>query len=1173
MGIKPNKTEILWVLLVSAALPLFGQNPTGWDTRRTLRFTPGPSQQLLDTFLIDPSSLELAFAANGQTVDSNWYQLKNNRLYWMGPSDSLAVEARFRILPYRFDARLVRIDSASLMRGGAGPFTQEFLYRPTQSDRPPTFDFRGLEYRGTFARGLSFGNRQDLVLNSRFNMQLAGQLGDDVEILAAISDENIPLQPQGNTLQLQELDRVFIRLSRKNTSLTAGDYELARPTGRFINYFKKLQGLTVRHEQDLGPLGKAHVEGSVAINRGQFARVQLATTEGNQGPYRLQGNQNERFLVVLAGTERVWLDGELLQRGIESDYIIDYNRGDITFTHRKLITKDSRVIVEFEYSTQSYLQSFYAVNGQWTGKKHELFFNLASQQDSKNSTVGFDLSDGQKQLLQSAGDQNDLSLPAVDTLSSFDPQQVAYYWKDSTFCQGTTGPILVFTNDPALANVRAQFTFVGSGNGNYVIDNRQNANERVYRWVAPGPDCTPSGDYEPVIRLRPPRQQQMLSFGGRWNPGREGHIRAELSMSRLDLNRFSPLDAGDDLGWAAFLNAGKNFRLGRDSSGWQLKTDAAYEFKQRDFRFFNPYRNQEFLRDWGLTDVQGIGTVDPANEHWMDGGIRLEETGHFALFYRLGGFLRDSSYQGLRHLFGVQLNKKGWEIDATGSLLQSQDTLQRTEFFRPKILVAKTLSGKVDWRVGVFGEREKKSRYNPETGNLLPGSFFFDRFKAFVETRSDGPYSFGASYVHRKDYGIAPGDFREANLAREANVNAGWSPNPRIRFAGNITYRNLTVLNQELSRQDPAETILGRTNLNLALLKGALRSNTTYELGTGQEPRLNFTFIRVAVGEGDYIWLDSLFNQDGIIQPQEMVLAPFPDQADYVRITTITDEFIPSNFVNLNQSLSLNPRAVWFNEEGIKGFLSRFSTQSSLKINRKVQKDEGVSPWNPFGLDVADTSLVAISSRIQNVLYFNRAHPVYSLEIGQQDQRRKQVQTNGFESRDQTEYFLRGRVNFNQKWTLEMETKIGTSNADSEQFQERQYKLGTFRLAPEISFQPSAFFRGTLTYQFGHQENAAGLGGEESLDHQLALETTLSRPKYSLRTNLSWVQFQFDGKASSPVGFAMLKGLQPGRNLLWNASFDRQLSKNIRLSLNYEGRKTGNAQVVHIGRAQVAATF
>jgi hypothetical protein len=63
------------------------------------------------------------------------------------------------------------------------------------------------------------------------NLQLDGKLNEDLFIQAAISDNNIPIQPDGNSQQLQEFDKVFIKIYNDRISLTAGDFELRKPKG------------------------------------------------------------------------------------------------------------------------------------------------------------------------------------------------------------------------------------------------------------------------------------------------------------------------------------------------------------------------------------------------------------------------------------------------------------------------------------------------------------------------------------------------------------------------------------------------------------------------------------------------------------------------------------------------------------------------------------------------------------------------------------------------------------------------------------------------------------------------------------------------------------------------------------------------------------------------------
>ena len=69
--------------------------------------------------------------------------------------------------------------------------------------------------------------------------------------------------------------------------------------------------------------------------------------EGVQGPYRLQGQNGEAYITVIANSERVYFDGRLLTRGFDYDYVIDYNSAEITFTPYLLVTRYNRMRVDF----------------------------------------------------------------------------------------------------------------------------------------------------------------------------------------------------------------------------------------------------------------------------------------------------------------------------------------------------------------------------------------------------------------------------------------------------------------------------------------------------------------------------------------------------------------------------------------------------------------------------------------------------------------------------------------------------------------------------------------------------------------------------------------------------------------------------------------------------------
>jgi hypothetical protein len=1175
--------------------------------------------QLIDSLTVIPNSVEVRDAATGQSISPQFFTLKNNQISFdtsIVNRQSSIVNIQYRVLPFNLTAPLSRLDTNTLQKPGDRLIG--YAYDPYADEQRPLLPQRGLDYNGNYTRGLSFGNNQNLVLNSQFNLQMGGTLGD-LEILAAITDNNIPLQPEGNTQQLREFDKIFIQVAKQQTKLIAGDYELARPNGYFMNYFKKLQGATfswqsaARSPQSGTPQSTIRnpqfsTRASAAIARGKFARNTIAAQEGNQGPYRLEGAEGERFIIVLSGTEKVFVDGKLQTRGLDADYVIDYNAGHVTFTNRRLITKDSRIVAEFDYNTQDYQRSLYALNNDWQGKNYRLYLHTYSEQDGRQP-IDDDFSQLELEVLSNAGDSSlNAVVSAIDTVEEFSAFRVLYELKDTLVNGQNYANVLIFSTNQQLAKYSAGFSQVGPGNGNYVLDTATPANGRVYRWVAPDPTTgQPLGDHEPVRRLVAPNRQQLYTAGGEWTPDGKTKLRAEVALSNFDQNRLSDLNDGDNVGLAGTVGAKRVFEVGsRQSAGLvpplrdgsqsgsppqsairnpqsTIELEANYEFAQQRFKELNPYRPAEFTRDWNVN--QGVNDVAivrrPTDEHLFNGGATLRTAKSGSLQYNFGGFLRDTLYTGLKHFAKYAYLKNGWDVWAQGDFLTTNSTAERSEFFRPKANLTLPLfrdsTGTVFWRAGIYGERERNSRFakQQQTGapdTLNRASFYYDVVKFFMETPENERFNFKTSYLRRIDYAPNGEDFSTSTKADELNLNGNWQQSRNSTLGWNFTWRRLAIEDTTLTNLDPSDTYLGRLDYSLNILKGVAQSNTSYEIGSGQERRVEFTYLQVQPGEGTHLWTDR--NADGKVQYDEVEIAPFQDVANAVRVTSFTDDFIRTNNVTFNQSLRLEPKAVWFNAKGVKKFLSKFSTQSSLQVNRKVRQLDGVNPWNPFELNVADTALVSTRSSVYNTLFFNRADPKYDVQLGMSDNQNKLVQTQGFESRRQRERFVKTRWNVSKSISFQAELSLGLDEQGSEQFASKRYKIESWETQPQLTWQPSNNFRTGITWRYKLAENRLDTLGENARTNDLKWEATFNQSATtSLRSEFSFVKIDFTGQANSPVGFAFLQGLQNGKNFIWNITLDRQVGKNIRMGITYEGRKTGDARLVHVGRAQVGAVF
>jgi hypothetical protein len=1119
---------------------------------------------------IVPFSLRLTALEDGRLLPDSLYRFEAGRIIWTAPVPSLPLplEISYRVYPQWLTAMRIRLARPSPDSSGEG--AQAGWAYTAYSEQRRSFDFRKTAYSGSFSRGITAGNRQDLALNSSFNLQLSGDLGDGLEIRAAISDEQLPLQPEGNSLQLREFDRIFIQLSRQGMQLSAGDIDLQAPTGaHFLQYFNRLQGAQYQHTA-----GRGQYRAAAAIARGKFVRYPLPPEEGNQGPYPLRGAGGERFIVVLAGTEKVFLNGQALQRGFDQDYVIDYNRGEITFMPRRPIVRESRIVVEYEYAAQDFVRSVTAVDGAWEAKNLRAYAQMYSRQDSRSPGPGLSLARADAQALGAAGDDPEKSLiSGIRQQEAFSPTRVMYALRDTISACGLRDSVLVYSTDPAEALFTSRFTFVGQGKGHYVLSAAQGANERIYRWAGTDPvTCMPQGDYAPIVRIEPPQQQQMLALGQVWSPDTHTSLRTELAFSRLDLNRLSAKDGGDDLGWAIFADLNKHYTLGARPEAWKLQARAAVEALQANFRPVNPYRNPEFLRDWSLADFQGNGTAPPANELLSVFETRLEAPALGELSYVFQSFLRSGSYRGGIHQLAWDIRPGNWQCRGGLRVNRAEQERLSATFWRPALELGRRFPKIGNWRLSAHAEGESNRRQVPGDDRLDASSFAFYRYQLALESPSEKGWQWQGRYMRRKDLLPASGQWAEGPTAQELSFAGKWQKD-RTRLSGTLNYRKLE---SDLPIAQPTgEVFLGRVEAALQRLKGAVRGNTLVETGAGQEPQREFTFIKVAPGEGAYIWLDSLYNNDGVIQLYEMETAPFADQADYIRVASVSNIFVRSNYTSVNQSLQLEPAILFKEKTGVAARqISRFSGQFSWRLHYKAREDGQGAFYALPARNINDSALLALNAGVRQTIIFNRADPRWEAQWTRSRTDSKSLQTTGFETRRLDEQSVQIRWNWSGHWVFRPIFSFGNRGSNSENFPVRDYMIRFYRSEAQVSWLPDTRLRLQGNIRIQSDENTLPRAPDRAYTRDFALETTFNpAPNTSLRLKGSLVRIRYEGAARSPIGFAILNGLQAGDNILWAFSLDRQIARGLQLRFSYDGRKTGNNPVAHIGRAQVTAVF
>ncbi len=1193
--IKILLSSILWILLGGEST---AQQLSNW--RQKVIELKGDTIDI-DTLSIVPHTTQLTLQNNTKTIwkDTSQYHLDHIAaqliLLEKPPADSAIIQ--YRVLPYKLDQTYSYKDPKQIRRFSDRPYG---LYEYQVKKNPNQLGFlnqQGLNYSGTFSRGLAFGTQQDLVVNSNFNLQMAGKLPNNIDILASISDNNIPFQPEGNTQQLQEFDRIFIQLKKEQHVLLMGDYELRSPKNNyFTRYFRKLQGAKftttldiptpslVKKKQTTDSIpatsGQLSLSAAAAIAKGNYNRMIFNGQEGNQGPYRLVGANGELIIILLSNSERVFIDGEPLKRGADNDYIIDYNTAEITFTPNRLITKDIRISVEFEYADRNYLRSMYQASAAYQQGRWTFTTNLFSEQDAKNQPVIEEaLTEGQLRVLQEVGDVTEEAILPSARPITFNPDLVNYRLARDTLIAGFYyDSVYVFTPYNTGEVYSVQFSEVGEGNGDYILSTTT-INQRIFE-LAPRDSISGArqGKYAPITKLITPLKRQLATFGTKYQIGEQGQIGAELAVSNRDVNTFSEVGDNDDKGWAAFLNWQQTIPL---KKAWKSKllASANYEYRAKTFLPIEVYRNIEFARNWNVETNQNV------QEQLFSTSLNWQQERYFSLAYAFHTFLQKDLYQGYKQLVNGRFRKNGWFMDATFNQVRSTSTSQKSRFNRPTIQMTKSFNQLKGWTLGAKWQQEQNALRPLNTDSLAANSFYFDEWTVFLQKPDTSLNKLRFSLKRRYDYAANGQHFARTTIGDTYDFSGSWNKNPANVWTWQLAYRQLVIENSDLIQQQGNRSLLGNWNHLGVIKKGLIRSNIQYQMGSGQVQKKEYVYQQVATGTGNYLWIDDdAVGEEGynVQELEEFVPANVNNQvlADYIRIILPTNEYEQTNQSRLNWSFNLNPKALWFDAKGWKKYAAYLSTRTVLTANREVKSDSTrLTDFIPF--DQGDTTTLTSNLSHLSTIFLNRNNPKWEMSYYWQHLNNQNLLLSGTDQRSKEEKGWQLRYNLNKNLLLENKLDWGRIQNVSKAFANRDYDIRFQEITPTLSYQWNNQLRIAASYAYQQFTNTLPLDpsiNEETATHQrFNLEAKYGKAlKSSVDARLSFVNISVSPdnfNTSSAAAYTMLEGLQPGLNVLWNILFRTRLAGNIELNINYDGRKTEGNEIQHTGRVSMRAFF
>jgi len=1013
----------------------------------------------------------------------------------------------------------------------------------------------GIEISGAFMRSVSAGGQQSAMMHSVMDLTISGNISEDLKLQARMTDQQMPFEPEGNTQRLQDFDRVNVQLINENWGLEAGDLNIQSSNQlNFLRYNRQVQGLGISSSILSFDSSQSNTQLVTSFARSKTGVQNIEPLEGVLGPYRIEGPQNEPFIFIMAGSEKVFLDGEQLQRGLENDYVIDYNSAEIIFNSNIYISKYSVIQIEFEYSDRQYNRNVTTLKHEQSIGNLELNIGYFQQADKPDNQIQ-DLSQSDLDELSSlSGNSRYAEIPSIDSLG-FAPDKTRYA-KVDTVLNGKTFHIFKSSKNPETAHYQLNFTMVGENSGNYRIANSAE-NGVVYEWVAPI-DGMPQGNYEPIKKMALPQNQQVINIGLNYQLKDKSDISFEYAGSEFVSNRFNKSNTqlkGNALA-LGFKSSPKIINFMKNAN---INYFIKYEYLDSAFAPVQPFRNMDFNRNWGMDES---AVFQAGEEHLVNLGTTIK-TDNQVLRYDLALRNKENKGNGYQHNINFQ-NEGDLRISIDGFLMESKNDDFNTDWKKAV----------VDFKFAKYklmpGYSFRTQQHQIRNKGELSGSFqYFDSHQFYINKEDSGKWNFSLSHEFRSDKKPFEGTMTELEDAQNTQLKSTFNLGETNRLSMNILRRSIQ---QKFDSSQDEQYFQGGLNWQSSFWDGNIIQNLNFQTGTGRVLQRSYFFMEVARGLGTYSYSD--LNENGEQELNEF----FEDETDYgdrnyVKVLTMGDDYQTAFINNLQYQLRWKMPGSWAKSQNLLQYLGKLSGNFNANLDTKNTFEKWSDRISPFNTQ-DNENILSSRNMWKSTFFYNRGGDAF-LESGWSQSNRKQLLLDGFEGMDRKNFHLSGTLNAFNDWNFNTLYKSSQNISYSDRVEERDYQFSTTAIIPKIIWQGSKNIRLSLAYKNENKWSPNEAIGGEVMVNSLELSNKLIQAQNGiLESKFSYVSVISDlGDDQSPLAYEMFEGLRAGDNYVWNLSLRRKIIGDLNLIIQYIGRKSQAQKTIHNGSVQLTALF